>query len=132
MRKWLALVLIVLFVCSASAGLAADPTNLVGTWEGTSSVHSAKFGYQSSKMVLTVEGQQGNVFHGNKTYFQTITKKTKTEKFSGSISSDGRIFITDHEEGFMLGGITKDGQMELQYAHQGRNAVAVRMLLKKK
>jgi hypothetical protein len=132
MRKWLAFVIIVLFVCAASAALAADPTNLVGTWEGTSSVHSAKAGYFTGKMVLTVEAQQGNVFHGNKTYIQAATKKSKTEKFSGTISSDGRIFISDHEEGFTIGGITKDGEMELLYAHQGKNAVAVRALLKKK
>ncbi|MBI4804858.1 MAG: hypothetical protein HY795_06455 [Desulfovibrio sp.] len=132
MRKWLALVLMVLFVCAASAALAADPTNLVGTWEGATAVHSAKAGYLTGKMVLTVEGQQGSVFNGSKTYIQAATKKTRAEKFSGSISSDGRILIADHEEGFMVGTITKDGEMELQYAHQGKNAVAVRMLLKKK
>ena len=132
MRKLFSYIMVVFMVSFALSALAAEPTNLVGTWEGESAVHSAKAGFFPGKMVLTVDGQQGNVFHGSKTYLQAATKKNKTEKFSGSISSDGRIFIADHEEGYMIGSITKDGEMELQYGHQGKNAVAVRMLLKKR
>lgn len=132
MRKGLVHVLVVLLCSFASFALAADPANLCGVWEGESAVHSTKAGFFPGKMVLTIKEQQGNVFHGNKTYLQAATKKNKTEKFSGSISSDGRIFIADHEEGYMIGSITKNGEMELQYGHQGKNAVAVHMLLKKR
>jgi len=112
--------------------LAADATNLVGTWEGMPSVHGAKTGFRTSKLVLTVLEQQGNAFHGTKTYITASKKKDSTEKFSGTIRSDGQIFIADHDEGYMLGDMTKGGEMELQYAHRGKNAIAVHVLLKKK
>ncbi len=118
-------------LCLASVALAADAPNLVGTWEGAPSVHEVKGGYHTGKLVLTVTEQHGTAFHGTKTYRLAALKKDRTEGFSGTISSNGQIFIADHDEGFMLGTLTKDG-MELQYGHAGKNAAAVQVLLKKK
>jgi len=132
MKRLLALCLFAILVCCATTALAADAPNLVGTWEGTPSVHGPKVGYRTGKLVLTIVEQQGNAFHGAKTYQMPAGKKERTEKFSGSIRSDGQIFIADHDEGFMLGDITKGGDMELQYGHAGRNAITVYVVLKKK
>jgi len=131
MKRLLTACLFAALLCFATAALAADAQNLVGTWEGTPSVHGPKVGYRTGKLVLTIVEQQGNAFHGVKTY-QVPTKKDRTEKFSGTIRSDGQILIADHDEGFMLGDITKGGEMELQYGHAGRNAITVYVLLKKK
>ncbi|PKN08055.1 MAG: hypothetical protein CVU73_09395 [Deltaproteobacteria bacterium HGW-Deltaproteobacteria-8] len=108
MKRLLSLCLFAILVCFAATAFAADAQNLVGTWEGTPSVHGAK------------------------AYFMASKKKDKIEKFSGTIRSDGQIFIADHDEGYMLGDMTKNGEMELQYGHRGKNAIAVYVLLKKK
>lgn len=131
MKQLLTLCLFAMLACFATAALAADVPNLVGTWEGVHSTHDAKAGYGSGKLVLTIVEQQGNAFHGTKTYSKVL-KRSHTEGFSGTISSAGQILIADHDEGHMVGNITKTGEMELQYGHQGRKAVASHILLKKK
>lgn len=132
MKRLPAFCLFAILACFATAALAADVPNLVGTWEGSPSIHGAKTGYSTGKLVLTIAGQQGNAFHGTKTYFHPSDKKNHTEGFSGTIRSDGQIFIADHDEGYMLGDMTKGGEMELQYGHSGKNAYTVYVLLKKK
>jgi hypothetical protein len=132
MKNLLALALFALLACFATAALAADAPNLVGTWEGAPAIHGAKIGYHTGKLVLTIVAQQGNAFHGTKVYFDPTDKKNHTENFSGTISSGGQLFIADHDEGFMLGDITKTGELELQYGQHGRKAVAVHVILKKK
>lgn len=132
MKRLLTLCLLALLACFATSALAADATNLVGTWEGTPTVHGPKVGYRTGKLVLTIVEQQGNAFHGTKTYQMPAAKKDRTEKFSGTIRSDGQILIADHDEGFMLGDLTKAGDMELQYGHAGKNAISVYVVLKKK
>jgi len=132
MKRLLQFVALLAMVCFSTAALAADAANLVGTWEGTPSVHGKKAGYGTSKLTLVVSEQKGNVFSGSKIYKMTSEKKETKEGFSGTVSSTGQIFIADHDEGFMIGAITKAGELELQYGHQGKDAVAVHVLLKKK
>ena len=132
MKRLLSLCLFATLACFAATAFAADVQNLVGTWEGAPSVHGAKTGFRTGKIVLTILEQQGNAFHGTKTYYMAAKKKERSEAFSGTIRSDGQIFIADHEEGYMLGDMTKGGDMELQYGHRGKNAIAVYVLLKKK
>jgi len=119
-------------VCFATVALAADVPNLVGAWEGAPTVHDIKAGYFTGKLVLTIKEQKGNAFHGSKVYKLASPKKDRTENFSGTISSTGQIFISDHDEGFMIGNVTKNGDMELQYGHTGKSAVAVHVVLKRK
>ncbi len=131
--KRLALLFAVMAVLSVSAlAYAADPPKLVGVWEGQPSVHDMKSGYYTGKLVLTITEQKGNAFHGSKVYKLAGPKKDRSENFSGSISSSGQIYIADHDEGFMIGAMTKDGEMELQYGHNGKTAVAMHVVLKKK
>ncbi|MDO9630282.1 MAG: hypothetical protein Q7I92_00070, partial [Humidesulfovibrio sp.] len=108
MKRLLSLCLFAILVCFAATAFAADAQNLVGTWEGTPSVHGANAGFRTGKLVLTVLEQQGNAFHGTKAYFMAPKKRDKIEKFSGTIRSDGQIFIADHDEGYMLGDMTKN------------------------
>lgn len=131
MKRLLAVFTLLAMFCCASAALAAEPVNLVGVWEGAPSVHDLKGGYFTGKLVLTIVEQKGNAFHGTKTY-RLASKKERSEGFSGTISTTGQIFIADHDEGYMVGGITKGGEIELQYGHAGKNAAAVHVLLKKK
>jgi len=131
MKRLLAFSLFAALTCFAAAALAADVPNLVGAWEGLHATHDAKAGYGDGKLVLTIVEQRGNAFHGTKTYGK-VSKKSFTEGFSGTVSSAGQVLIADHDEGYMVGSITKTGEMELQYAHKGRNAVASHILLKKK
>ena len=131
MKRLTAIFALLAVLCLAAVAHAADAPNLVGTWEGAPSVHEAKGGYYTGKLVLTVTEQHGTAFHGTKTYRVGAIKKDRTEGFSGTISSTGQIFIADHDDGFMLGTLTKDG-LELQYGHAGKNAAAVQVLLKKK
>lgn len=132
MKRLLMFLTLLAVACFATAALAADATNLVGTWEGTPSVHGAKVGYRTGRLVLTIAEQQGSSFHGSKVYFRSTDKQDRTEGFSGTVSSGGQIFIADHDEGYMIGNITKTGEMELQYGHKGRKAIAVHVLLKRK
>ncbi|MBU1230609.1 MAG: hypothetical protein KKA55_04810 [Proteobacteria bacterium] len=132
MKRLLMFFALLAVACFATAALAADAANLVGTWEGTPSVHGAKVGYRTGRLVLTIAEQQGNAFHGSKVYFRSTDKQDRSEGFSGTISSGGQIFIADHDEGYMIGNITKGGEMELQYGHKGRKAIAVHVLLKRK
>jgi len=118
--------------CFATVALAADVPSLVGTWEGAPTVHDIKVGYFTGTLVLTMTAQKGNAFHGSKVYKPAPQKKERTEGFSGTISSTGQVFIADHDEGFMIGNVTKDGGLELQYGHSGKSAVAVHVLLKKR
>ena len=119
-------------LCISAMAYAADPPKLVGVWEGQPSVHDMKAGYYTGKLVLNITGQTGNAFHGSKVYKLAAPKKDRSENFSGSISSTGQIYIADHDEGFMIGAMTKDGEMELQYGHNGKTAVAMHVVLKKK
>lgn len=119
-------------VCFASVALAADVPNLVGTWEGAPSVHSITGGHYTGKLVLTITGQKGNAFNGTKVYKMPAPEKDRSENFSGTIGSTGQIFIADHEEGIMIGNLTRSGGMELQYGHNGKTAVAVHVVLKRK
>jgi len=133
MKRLLTLCLAAALACFATAALAADVPSLVGTWEGTPSVHGAKIGYRTGKfLVLKVVEQKGNVFHGTKSYHRASVKKDRAESFSGSIDSAGQVFIADHDEGYMIGTVTKGGELELQYGHRGKDAVVVHVLLKKK
>lgn len=132
MKRILSLIVLLAVVCFAAVATAADLPNLIGTWEGAPTVHDSKGGYYTGKLVLNITEQKGNAFHGSKTYQMVSQRKERTEGFSGTISSGGQIFIADHEDGYMIGDITKDGGMELQYGHTGKKAVAVHVVLKKK
>jgi len=132
MKRLIFLLALLAVACSATVALAADVPNLVGAWEGQPSVHGIKTGYYTGKLVLTIIEQKGNAFHGSKVYKMGGPTKDRSENFSGSISSAGQIFIADHEEGFMVGALTKNGDMELQYGHNGKTAVAIHVVLKKK
>lgn len=132
MKRLFSCLTLLALVCFASVALAADAPKLVGTWEGQPSVHDIKVGYYTGKLVLTITEQKGNAFHGSKVYKMGGPTKDRSENFSGSISSTGQIFIADHEEGFMVGALTKNGDMELQYGHNGKTAVAIHVVLKKK
>jgi len=132
MKRLIVLLALLAVVCCATVALAADAPNLVGTWEGVPAVHDIKAGYYTGKLVLTIKEQKGNAFHGSKVYTLAAPKKERAENFSGTISSTGQIFIADHDDGFMIGNVTRDGGMELQYGHVGKSAVAVHVLLKKK
>lgn len=117
----------------ATLALAADAPNLVGTWEGVSSLHGPIHGHRSGSkaLVVVIKEQKGYAFTGTKTYFNELKKKEFSENFSGTVSSEGLVSIAEHEDGTAMGKLRADGILELQYAEPGKDAKAIHVLLKK-
>jgi len=132
MKQLFSSMAVVALLTFGSVALAAEAPNLLGTWEGKPQVHGPHMGHKSGKaVVMNITEQQGNVFVGEKWYLKDADKEARTEKFSGTVSSTGAIHMVDHDEGTMLGQY-RDGEMELQYGHTGKKAIAAYMVLKKK
>lgn len=134
MKRLTSLLFVLALSLACTAALAADPPSLVGTWEGTSTLHGPVHGHRTSTkaIVIVIEDQRGPAFVGKKSYHNVLKVKDFTEPFSGTVSSEGQVVIAEHEDGIGIGKLRNDGMLELQYAEPGKEAKAIHMLLKKK
>jgi len=103
--------------------------NLTGTWTGTTIGHTEAEGFREHNTPqFIITAQKGQAFTGNKTYTRA-DGKVYPESFSGVISSDGKIYIADHNSGLTIGDLSGPDKMELKYIEDGDDAQAFIILL---
>lgn len=123
MRKIWILVLLVPMLLTTGIGLAEIP-DLVGNWTGSGVEYFHGHGYYEGLSInMTVVEQKGRLFTGNLTYELNGTEKV--EGFAGAISLDNRTFyMAEFDEGFDLGTIVSEDEIELLYLQDGSRTQA--------
>jgi len=121
MKKFWCLSLVLVFL--ATGICAAEVPNLLGKWAGVESwygkVNESTKLIEDKSLNLTVEGQKDHLFTGNMTYIENGTKVV--EGFSGAIGLDNKtLYIAEFKEGYDLGTITSNDDIELIYLEDGK------------
>jgi len=125
MKKiWCFALLVLVFL--ATGICAAEVPDLLGKWTGLESWYgevngSAKLTENGSLNVTVVE-QKNRLFTGNLTY--KLENGTEiVEGFSGAIGLDNKtLYIAEFNEGYDLGTIISDDEIELIYLQDGKMA----------
>ena len=121
MKKIWCLSLVLVFL---AAGIcAAEVPNLLGKWAGVESwygkVNESTKLIEDKSLNLTVEEQKDHLFTGNMTYIENGTKVV--EGFSGAIGLDNKtLYIAEFKEGYDLGTIISNDDIELIYLEDGK------------
>jgi hypothetical protein len=125
MKKILSVALLVM-VFLATGICAAKVPDLLGKWTGLESWYgevngSAKLTENGSLNVTVVE-QKNRLFTGNLTY--KLENGTEiVEGFSGAIGLDNKtLYLAEFNEGYDLGTIISNDEMELIYLQDGKMA----------
>lgn len=123
MRKFWPLALLVPVLLATGIGVAEVP-NLVGNWTGSGEQNFFGHEYQEGLGInMTVAEQKGRLFTGNLTYELNGTETV--EGFSGAIGLDNRTFyMAEFREGFDVGTIVSEDEIELIYLQDGSRAQA--------
>nr|WP_287411786.1 hypothetical protein [Pseudodesulfovibrio sp.] len=134
MKKSLYSLLTLTFLLLAANAFAGDIPDMKGTWvcDATvvASVERGIYENQSAKSTLVIEEQQGRVFTGHKTW--VVKGKIFTEKIVGGIASDGEIYISEENDGQILGDLNKRGDsFVVFYVESGSTAKVVELTYKK-
>ena len=121
MKKIWCLSLVLVFL--ATGICAAEVPNLVGKWSGVESwygkVNESTKLIEDKSLNLTVEEQKDHLFTGNMTYIENGTKVV--EGFSGAIGLDNKtLYIAEFKEGYDLGTIISNDDIELIYLEDGK------------
>ena len=121
MKKIWCFSLVLVFL--ATGICAAEVPNLLGKWAGVESwygkVNESTKLIEDKSLNLTVEGQKDHLFTGNMTYIENGTKVV--EGFSGAIGLDNKtLYIAEFKEGYDLGTITSNDDIELIYLEDGK------------
>jgi hypothetical protein len=119
MRKWclILLTLLAIGICTAQV------PNLVGNWNGSENGYFASNGSyklaENLNVNLAIVEQKDRLFAGNLTYpLENGTRNT--EDFSGAIGLDNRtLYFAEFKEGYNLGTIISDNEIELIYLQDG-------------
>ena len=105
---------------------AAEVPDLLGEWTGLESWYgevngSAKL-TENGSLNFTVVEQKNRLFAGNLTY--KLENGTEiVEGFSGAIGLDNKtLYIAEFNEGYDLGTIISDDEIELIYLQDGKKA----------
>jgi hypothetical protein len=122
MKKILILALLVLVFLATGISAAKVP-NLLGKWTGVESwygkVNESTKLIEDKSLNLTVEEQKDRLFTGNLTYMENGTKIV--EGFSGAIGLDNKtLYIAEFKEGYDLGTIISNDDIELIYLEDGK------------
>ena len=121
MKKIWCFSLVLVFL--ATGICAAEVPNLLGKWAGVESwygkVNESTKLIEDKSLNLTVEEQKDHLFTGNMTYIENGTKVV--EGFSGAIGLDNKtLYITEFKEGYDLGTIISNDDIELIYLEDGK------------
>jgi hypothetical protein len=121
MRKIWPLALLVPMLLATGIGMAEVP-NLVGDWTGIGEQYFKGQGYIGGLSInMTVAEQKGRLFTGNLTYELNGTETV--EGFSGAIGLDNRtLYMAEFNEGFDLGTVVSEDEIELVYLQDGPKA----------
>jgi hypothetical protein len=119
MRRIWPIVLLVPVLLATGIGVAEIP-DLVGNWTGSGELYVSGEGYSAgSALNMTVSEQKGRLFTGNLTY--EINGTMTIEGFAGALSPDNRTFyIAEFDEGFDVGTIVSEDEIEMIYLEDGR------------
>ena len=125
MKKILCLALLVLIVLATGISAAKVP-DLLGKWTGLESWYgevngSAKLTENKSLNVTFVE-QKNRLFTGNLTY--KLENGTEIDEgFTGAIGLDNKtLYFAEFNEGYDMGTIVSDDEIELIYLQDGKMA----------
>jgi hypothetical protein len=121
MKKIWCFSLVLVFL--ATGICAAEVPNLLGKWTGVESwygkVNESTKLIEDKSLNLTVEEQKDRLFTGNLTYMENGTKIV--EGFSGAIGLDNKtLYIAEFKEGYDLGTIISNDDIELIYLEDGK------------
>jgi hypothetical protein len=121
MKKIWCFSLVLVFL--ATGICAAEVPNLLGKWTGVESwygkVNESTKLIEDKSLNLTVEEQKDRLFTGNMTYIENGTKVV--EGFSGAIGLDNKtLYIAEFKEGYDLGTIISNDDIELIYLEDGK------------
>jgi hypothetical protein len=126
MKKILCFALLVVVFLATGIGAAKVP-DLLGKWNGLESWYgevngSAKLTENKSLNVTVVE-QKNRLFTGNLTY--KLENGTKIDEgFVGAIGSDNKtLYFSEFNEGYDLGTIISNDEIELIYLQDGKMAM---------
>ncbi len=114
----------VLFAFLAMGICTAQVPNLVGNWSGFENGYFASNGSykltENLSVNLAILEQKGRIFTGNLAFPSENGTKT-TEALSGAIGLDNKtLYIAEFEEGYDLGTIISDNEIELVYLQDGK------------
>ena len=126
MRKSLQLILLAFLavgICTAQVPKAQIP-NLVGNWSGSENGYFASNGSyklaENLSVNLAIVEQKDRLFTGNLTFPSENGTKI-TEDLSGVIGLDNKtLYIAEFKEGYDLGSIVSDNEIELIYLQDGK------------
>jgi len=117
---------LLVLVFLATGICAAEVPDLLGEWTGLESWYgevngSAKL-TENGSLNFTVVEQKNRLFAGNLTY--KLENGTEiVEGFSGAIGLDNKtLYIAEFNEGYDLGTIISDDEIELIYLQDGKKA----------
>ena len=121
MKKIWCFSLVLVFL--ATGICAAEVPNLLGKWTGVESwygkVNESTKLIEDKSLNLTVEEQKDRLVTGNMTYMENGTKIV--EGFSGVIGLDNKtLYIAEFKEGYDLGTIISNDDIELIYLEDGK------------
>jgi hypothetical protein len=145
MRTALTILVLVLAVlacgCTSKAPAATPATQTVsvntaipdmtGVWEGPSDGYAQHGFNYFPNTIFNVTAQKGRVFIGNKEY-PRADGKTYYENFTGIVTANSEVYVTDSEAGISLGKLTGPDSMELNYLEEGADTKALIMQLSRK
>lgn len=125
MKATLGYALIGLLLLTVGIATAEIPY-LVGNWTGTGVGYYKPEGFSDPEdnglINATIDQQKGRIFTGNLTY--TSNGTVKVEGFVGAVGVDNRtLFISEFEEGYDIGTMISENEMEMVYLADGENAV---------
>ena len=104
----------------------AEVPDLVGTWTGLESWYGEVNGsvklIENEGLNLTVAEQKNRLFTGNLTY-KSENGTEIVEGFSGAIGQDNKtLYLSEFNEGYDMGTIISDDEIELIYLQDGKKA----------
>jgi hypothetical protein len=125
MKKiWCFALLVLVFLATGTCG--AKVPDLLGKWTGLESWFSEVNGSakltENESLNFTVVEQEDRLFTGNLTY--KLENGTEiVEGFAGAIGLDNKtLYIAEFKEGYDLGTIISDDEIELIYLQDGKMA----------
>lgn len=103
---------------------AAEVPDLLGNWTGMESWYGAVDGIarltENESLNLTVAEQNGRLFAGYLSY-RSANGTEIVEGFAGAIGQDNKtLYISEFKEGYDLGTIISDDEIELIYLQDGK------------
>jgi hypothetical protein len=106
----------------------AEVPDLVGKWTGTVNEYVAEDGsykfLENGSINLAIVEQKDRLFTGNITY-KTRNGTEIVEGFAGAIGLDNKtLYIAEFEEGYDIGTIISDNEIELIYLADGKIGAA--------